>query len=65
MSEGEMNERWVERIAEAVVQKLDERDQINAIAMQVLHLLDARTQSNPGSEPSAQAAGSGDQRQKE
>ncbi len=62
MSEGAMNEEWVERIAEAVVQKLDERDQINAIAMQVLHLLDARTKSNPGSEPSAQAGGSGDKR---
>lgn len=47
MSEGGMNEEWIDRIAEAVVRKLDERDQINAIAMQVLHLLEAREKADP------------------
>ena len=45
MADVETTDEWVERIAEAVVQRLDERDQINAIAVQVLRLLEARTKS--------------------
>jgi len=38
----ETTDEWVERIAEAVVRKLDEREHINAIAHLVLRLLEAR-----------------------
>jgi len=42
MSEGEMSEQWVERIADAVVKKLDEHEQITAIARLVLQMLGQR-----------------------
>ena len=42
MVEGAMNEEWVERIADAVVRKLDEHEQVNAIARLVLQMLDQR-----------------------
>ena len=48
MGEGEMNDAWVERIAEAVVRKLDEREQINAIAEEVLRLLQTREAPTEG-----------------
>jgi len=42
VTESRMSEEWVEKIADAVVRRLDEREQINAIAMEVLRILDAR-----------------------
>ena len=55
MGEAELSEQSVERIAEAVVRKLDEHEQINAIASLVLRMLELKQKAQSGETPAAVA----------
>ena len=57
--DGGMNEEWVERIADAVVRKIDEYEQVNAIARLVLRMLDQR-QAAAAAAPSGESKGPGE-----
>jgi len=55
-ADGGMSDEWVERIADAVVSKIDEYEQVNAIARLVLRMLDQR-QAAAATAPSGESTG--------